>query len=208
MSRGELADVVSEDRTAKGLVEGDPVLDPRPHGLEHHPSIMNKVGHELFFVQKAPVSLLQLVGEIPVEEGDKRHDTGSQEIIRKFHVVLETGLVDGIIASSQRNDTRPGEGKAVGLCPGLLQEFNVLGGAMVRVASHVTRAAVCNLAGNLAKRVPYRRASTVCCGAAFDLVSATVSVIRYPRREHGALTLRWRTPRGNQQEALLLGQCL
>jgi hypothetical protein len=95
----EDTDVVAEHSTAEGFVEGDPVLD-LGQGLEHDPGIVGKVGDELVFVQEPSVPLVELVGKIPVKKGDEWDDAGVDEVVDKLDIVVESGLVDGIVASA------------------------------------------------------------------------------------------------------------
>lgn len=78
MTRGEGADAVSQDGTAKRFVESDPVLDPGPQSLKHDARVVGKIGHEFVLVQKPPVPLVQFVREVPVEERHERSDAGGQ----------------------------------------------------------------------------------------------------------------------------------
>jgi hypothetical protein len=112
MARREVTAVVRQNRRTPGLVEGDPVLAFRD-GLEDGAGIVLKVKRELLLVQETTIPLVKLVGKIPVEESDEGLDASRKKVIDEFDVVVDALLVDGVVATSQRDDSRPGEGKAV-----------------------------------------------------------------------------------------------
>lgn len=151
----KLANTVPEDSAAEGFIESDPMLDPGAHRLKHDSSIVDKVGHELLLVQEPTIPLLKLIGKIPVEESDERHDAGREQVIGELDIVVQSRLVDRIRSTSQRNDSRPGNGEAICFGTGLLEQFDVLGCSMIRVTGDISRAAVSDLAGDLAEGVPY-----------------------------------------------------
>jgi hypothetical protein len=90
-----------------------------------------------------------------VEERDHRRDPVSEEVVDELDVEVEAGLVDRVVAASQRDDAGPRDGEAVALGAGLLQQLNVLVCAVVRVAGDITAVAAGNLARDLAECVPY-----------------------------------------------------
>lgn len=169
-SRGEQTGAVSEDAGAPRLVEGDPVL-ALGHGLEQDTRVVGKVSHELLLVQHAEVALVKLIREIPVEERDHGGDARIEEVVDELDVVVQALLVDGVVASTEWDHARPGDGKAVGLCAGLLQELNVLRNAVVGIAGHITRAAASNLAWDLAEGVPDGGATAVSIWSTLNLVA-------------------------------------
>lgn len=67
MAWSEDAEVVAENGTAEGFVEGDPMLDLR-ESFEHNAGVAFEVLNELFLVQEAVVAFVELVWKIPVEE--------------------------------------------------------------------------------------------------------------------------------------------
>jgi hypothetical protein len=89
-----------------------------------------------------------------MEQRDHRRDSSSEEIVNKLDVEIDPGLVDGVIASAQGDDAAPGDGEAVAFCAGGFEEVDVFGGAVVRVASYVSRRSVGDLAWDLAEGVP------------------------------------------------------
>ena len=67
---------VSQDGTAPGLVEGDPVLALVAEGGEDGARVVREVGDELGFVEEAAVSVVEGGGEVPVEERYHGDDAG------------------------------------------------------------------------------------------------------------------------------------
>jgi hypothetical protein len=107
-ARGEQAGAVAQDRAAPGLVEGDPQLDGGAKGLETYPRIVLKVLDKLVLVQQAAVALVEVVGQVPVEEGDEGLDARRTQVFGKLNVVLDALVVDGVVAAAEGDDTRPG----------------------------------------------------------------------------------------------------
>lgn len=176
MARGKVARVVAEDGAAPGLVEGDPVL-ALGNGLEHGAGIVLKVEGELFTVQKTAVALVETIGKIPVEEGDKGGNTSLEQVIDKLDIVVDALLVDGVVATTNGDDARPGDGEAVGGGAERLEEVNVLLGAVVRVAGDGTRAAIGDLTGDVAESIPDRGATAVGVDSTLNLIAnAEISV--------------------------------
>lgn len=169
-SRGEQTGAVSKDARAPGLVEGDPVL-ALGHSLEQNARVVSEIGHELLLVQHAEIALVKLIGKIPVEERDHGGNAGIEEVVYELDVVVQALLVDGVVASTEWDHARPGDGEAVGLCAGLLQELNVLRNAVVGVTGHITRAAASDLAWDLAEGVPDGGATAVSIWSALNLVA-------------------------------------
>lgn len=169
-SWGEQTSAVSEDARAPRLVEGDPVL-ALGHGLEQDARVVGKVGHKLLLVQHAEVALVKLIGQIPVEERDHGSDARVEEVVDELDVVVQSLLVDGVVAATEWDHARPGDGEAVGLCAGLLQELDVLRNAVVRVAGHITRAAASDLAWDLAEGVPDGGATAISIWSTLNLVA-------------------------------------
>ena len=171
---GEVAGVVAEDGAAPGLVEGDPVL-ALGDGLEHDAGVVLKVEGELLAVQKTAIALVETIGKIPVEEGDEGGDAGLEEVVDELDVVVDALLVDGVVAATDGDDTGPRDGEAVGGGAERLEEVNVLLGAVVRVAGDDTRAAVSDLAGNVAEGIPDRRTTAISVDSTLNLIA----VVRY-----------------------------
>ena len=169
-SRGEQTGAVSEDARAPRLVEGNPVL-ALWHSLEQDAGVVSEIGDELLLVQHAEVALVQLIGEIPVEERDHGGDAGIEKVVNKLDVVVQALLVDGVVAATEWDHARPGDGEAVGFCAGLLQELNVLRNAVVGVAGDITRAAASDLAWDLAEGVPDGRPTAVSVWSTLNLVA-------------------------------------
>jgi len=162
--------IVAQDGRAPWLIERDPMLTLRD-GLEHDLGVVREVQRELLLAQQAAVALVQSVGQVPVEQRDHGRDAGVEQVIDELDVEAEARLVNGVVAAAQRDDARPGDGEAVGLGAGLLEELDVLGGAVVGVAGDVAGAGAGDLAGNLAEGVPDGGAASVGFGSAFNLVA-------------------------------------
>lgn len=173
MAGGEEATAVAENGRTPRLVEGDPVL-ALGDGLEDDAGVVLKVEGELLTVQETTVALVESIGEIPVEEGDEGGDASLKEVVDELDVVVKAGLVDGVVATTDRDDSRPGKRKAVGVCAYGLEQGNVFGGAVVGIAGDGTGAAIGNLAGNGAEGVPDGGATAVLLGGTLDLVTVVV----------------------------------
>jgi hypothetical protein len=107
-ARGEQAGAVAQDRAAPWLVEGDPQLDRGAKGLETYPRIVLKVLDKLVLVQQAAVARVQVVGQVPVEEGDEGLDARRTQVFGKLDVVLDALFVDRVVAPAEGDDARPG----------------------------------------------------------------------------------------------------
>jgi len=167
----EVARVVAQDGRAPRLVEGDPVL-ALGDGLEHDTGIVLKIEGELCPVQQTAVTLVESIGEIPVVEGDEGSDAGLEEVVDELDIVVNTLLVDGIVAATEGDDSGPREGEAVASDAQRLEEIDILLGTVIRVASYGAGAAIGDLAGNLAEGIPDGRATAISLGRAFDLVGS------------------------------------
>lgn len=99
-SRRMLADIETEHGATPGFVEGNPMLDFVSEALECDAGEVRIVGHEFVFVEGAAVSLEQLVGEIPVVQGDEGLDSSGVEIVDEFGVKVYSLLIDGIISAT------------------------------------------------------------------------------------------------------------
>lgn len=106
-TRSEQTSTVSKNTGAPRFIERDPEFNLRAEGFETHPGVVFKVLDELVLVQHAVVPLVQVVGQIPVEQRDHRLDARLNKIVCELDIMLEALLVDRVIASTERNDTRP-----------------------------------------------------------------------------------------------------
>ena len=132
---GEEPRVVAQDGGAPRFVEGDPVRHLR-EGFEHGPGVILKIERELVAVEQTAVPLVEAIGQIPVEEGHEGYDARLEKVVNELDVKVDAGLVDGVVAASQRNAARPGDGEAVGLGAERFEEGNILARAVVRVAGY------------------------------------------------------------------------
>jgi hypothetical protein len=106
-----------------------------------------------------------------VGEGDEGGDAGGEEVVAELGVVVNAGLVDGVVPAALGDDAGPGEGEAVGLGAEGLEEGDVLGGAVVGVAGGLAGAAVGDLSGDLAEGVPDTGATSILVNGTLDLVA-------------------------------------
>ena len=107
--------------------------------------VMLEVGNE-FLVEKAAICGLQVIGKVPMEKRDHGGDASFEEVVDKFHIVIDSGLTDWIITTTFWNDSGPGYRKAVGFCSTLLKESDVLCCPGVGVASSYARLVTSNFA--------------------------------------------------------------
>lgn len=155
---------------------------------------MGIIRHELVFVQHPTISCIYAFGKIPVEERNKRLDSCSKQIIYEFFVEGNSSRVDWVIASSDWNDPRPGDGESVGLRASTLEELDVFCRPVVRIAGDVSGRCICNFSWDFAECIPDRGASAILCGGSFNLVAVYVS-IEQVRSYATPLTLLLQSPR-------------
>ncbi|KAI6772325.1 hypothetical protein HG530_003283 [Fusarium avenaceum] len=74
-----------------------------------------EIKRELFAVHEATIAAVQLVGDIPVEKGDKGGNAGVKKVVNKLAVVVNSSLVDRVFATTERNDSGPAERETVRL---------------------------------------------------------------------------------------------
>lgn len=158
-------------RAAPWLVVRDPELDLGSHRLEDKPRIVHEILNIFLLVQQAAVAIVQALRKIPVKERNHRLDVVREEFVYEVNVVLQTFLVDWVIAATEWDHAGPGDTEPVRLCSKRLQQRNVGFVLMVRVASSHPARAVRDLSWDAAERVPDRVASTIHVHGAFDLVA-------------------------------------
>jgi hypothetical protein len=138
-----------------------------------------------------PAALLfQCLRQIPVIEGEPRHDVLLEQLVDQLRVEGEALLVD---LSAVRAHARPGSGEAVGLQPEVGHERNIVFVAVVMVAGNLAVIAVHDGAGNSAKGIPDRIRAAVLVRGALDLVCGR------GRSEEKILRERARDARGSGQ---------
>lgn len=81
---------------------------------------------------------MQLLWQIPVEKRNKRGDARFQQVVDKLRIVVDPGLIDGIVATALGDDSRPRNGEAVRFGSKGFQKCNIFGRAVVRVAGSNT----------------------------------------------------------------------
>lgn len=170
-------------------------------GLEYDTRVVLVVEREFGAIQEPAVALVKRVGEIPVVQRDEGLDPSVEEVIDEAPIEVKPLLVDGVLASAERDDARPGEREAVRRRADGLEERDVLARTVVRIAGYGATAAVGNLARDRAERVPDRGPAAVLVDGAFDLVAAQLSVRKDTSSERAdsrglglILTTLWRNP--------------
>lgn len=109
-----------------------------------------------------------------MEQGQEGGNSFSEQVIHEFLVECNSGWVDRIISSSHGNDSRPRNRETIGFRPGALEEGNILGGSVVRIAGYIPRGSVGNLPWNLAEFIPDGGPTAVFFWGTFNLVAASV----------------------------------
>ena len=84
------------------------MLDLRSKRLEDYPSVVSKVSNELLLVEETAVTLVQLIGEVPMVEGHQRGNACGMQVVDEFDIMLDTLFIDRIVTASEGDDTRPG----------------------------------------------------------------------------------------------------
>ena len=87
------------------------MLDAVAESLEKDPSVGHKVGDHLGAVEKAPVALLKLERDIPVEYGNQRRDILGDEGVEQVGVVFDSRFVDRVVSTSWGVGQRSSEGR-------------------------------------------------------------------------------------------------
>lgn len=95
-----LTDIETEHGATPGFVKGNPVLDFVSKALECDAGEVRIVSHEFVLVEGPAVSLEQLVGKIPVVQGDEGLDSSGVEIVDEFGVKVYSLLVDGVVSAT------------------------------------------------------------------------------------------------------------
>lgn len=99
-SRRMLANIETEHGATPGFVEGNPVLDFMSKALEGDAGEVRIVSHEFVLVEGTAVSLEQLIGKIPVVQGDERLDSSGVQIVDELGVKVYSLLVDGVVSAT------------------------------------------------------------------------------------------------------------
>jgi len=103
VARGVKAGVIAQDGAAPGLIEGDPVLALGDR-LEDDTGVVLEVQGELGPVQEAAVPPIQGIRKVPVVEGNHGGDASIKQVVDELDVVVDAGLVDGVIAATERDN--------------------------------------------------------------------------------------------------------
>ena len=111
-------------------------------------------------------------------------DACRAQVFGELDIVVDTLLVDGVVASAERDDAGPRKREAVGSGTKLLQQCNVFICAVVRVAGHIAGLTTCNLAWDAAKSVPNRVSAAVLCGSTLNLIAIWFSISIWMTLQH------------------------
>jgi hypothetical protein len=142
-------------------------------GLEHDASVVLEIQGELLLVQETTISLLERIWEIPVVQSDERCDSSCEKVINELDIVVDTSLVDGVVTATQRDDSGPGDGEAVGLSTERLQQLDILSCSVVRITGNCSRGIISDLARNCTERIPDRGSTAILFRGTLNLVSRT-----------------------------------
>ncbi len=161
------------------LVQRDPAGHPVAERLRADRGV---VGEAPGGVAHRPAAfVLELLGKVPVVEGDGGRDAMLAEFVEHRAVVVEARLAGG--AAPARLDPRPGDGEPVGPQAERGHQRDVLAVPVVGVAGDVARVPAADLARRMAEGVPDRGALAVCARRSLDLVSGRRRAPDEPGRE-------------------------
>ena len=175
-----------QEKVDERLVQGDELVHPVAEGTDDCRGVGPEPLHRLAIAPGA--LLLQRLRQIPVEEGDHRLDTGSDEVIDEPAVIGEARLVHP--AGALRQNACPGQREAVGVGTELAHQRDVaeILVAVIGVAGDV---AGLLLAGRrhgdavaVGVDVPIRQALAIGLPTALDLIGGACRPPDKPAR-HG-----------------------
>lgn len=113
------AEMIADDTATPRLIECNPVLY-FGQSFKHYSGVVGEVLRELLFVEKAAVSLVELIGKVPVVQSDEWGDTILEKVINKFDIMIDPLLVDWVVSAAERDDSGPGDRESIGHSTGLL----------------------------------------------------------------------------------------
>lgn len=96
-----------KNRLDPRLIESDPIFHTVAKALVANTCVSLKVLLRLRHIKPASVSVMQPLREIPMIQSCPRCDTARQKTINKSVVERDSGLVQGIAATTFRDDARP-----------------------------------------------------------------------------------------------------
>lgn len=106
-ARCVLSSVITENGNTPRLVEREPVFHLVAKGPECYTSVVGKISHKLVPVERAAVSLPELIRQVPVIKGDEWLDSCRMQVINELRIELNSLLVDGVVSASTRYDSWP-----------------------------------------------------------------------------------------------------
>ena len=166
VARGELAEVVTEERGNPRLVVGSPLRHAITECAAHDVGVAHECVDGLAVGPSADV--LESLWQFPVVERDVRNDALLEEFIDEAVVEGNTPRFDG--PGPIRDDSGPCGGQVVCRDSRVGHERDVLGVPVVVVARDVPGFPIVNAPGFAYESVPGRLALSVLVPGAFDLV--------------------------------------
>jgi len=123
-------------------------------------AIAERVGHDARVVAKIfgevairpPAGILERLRQIPMIERHPRLDIAREHLVNHAPVKIEPLLINRSLAV--RHDPRPRQRNPRRIKPKLSHQPNVIGIAMVKIASHVARIPMLNLPRRVRKPIP------------------------------------------------------
>ena len=160
------AHAVAQPHAALRLIEGKVIFYTSLKMRRHRGSVHGK-GPSGVGVQPAAL-ILQCLGQVPVVERHIRFNARRQQ---RVHKLVVPGKARGVHrAGASRENTRPGDGKPVGLQVQGFHQLHILGPAVVAVAGDVAGVAALGLARRMAEGIPDGRPTPVLKRAALYLI--------------------------------------
>lgn len=77
------------------------MLDFGSKGAEKQPRVIDIVRYVFLLVEHATIAFVQFGRQVPMEERTHWYDTIRVELVDQFDIVVQTGLVDWIIPTTQ-----------------------------------------------------------------------------------------------------------
>ena len=186
-ARGVHPGSVPQERAAPRLVERDPLLHAVAERLADDLRVLGEPQRRVALGPAARV--LQLLGEVPVVEGERRLDAAGQQLVDQTAVEVQAALDGG--AAARRLHPGPGHREAVRGQAQLRHHRHVVAVAVVVVVGDVAGLAARRLAGRMAEGVPDRGRTAVLPHRPLDLVRGGRRAPEKGGREgHGRCGLR------------------
>ena len=149
--------VVTQVGAAHGFVQRCVRIDALTEGLRDQVNIVTK-GIGGLAIQPA-AGILQMLGQVPVIEGDKGLDVVLSELIEQLDIPLNTGSIGAAITL---DDSRPRNGQAIGIHPKSRDQLNVFLPAGHMITGHGAIRAIKDGARLVAEGIPYRWLAALC----------------------------------------------